>query len=136
MNERFSILLVDDERDVRSALRRTLYVPGYTVYEANDGVEALEVLKEVEIHAVVSDYDMPRMDGMALLQRVRILRPDAVRVLITARADLNVAVRAINEGAVHRFLLKPWDRIDVRGIVQMALHQRPDPIVGTVQELS
>ena len=135
MDDRYTLLLVDDERDVRSALRRTLYVPGYTIYEANDGKEALEVLRDVEVDAIVTDYDMPRMDGMTLLQKIRIFRPEMVRILITARGDMNVAVRAINEGAVHRFLLKPWDRIDVRGIVQMALHQKPDR-VEAIREVS
>lgn len=127
MSDHYAIVLADDEPEVRAALRRTLYVPGYTIYEASDGEEALAILKEVEIDAVVTDYDMPRLDGMELLQRVRLLRPELVRILITARADLNVAVRAINEGSVHRFILKPWDHLDVRGIVQMALHQKPTP---------
>lgn len=130
MNENYRVLLVDDEPEVRTALRRTLYVPGYSIEEASDGQEALDLAKKTEFDAVVTDYNMPRLDGVTLLQRVRILRPDTVRILITARADLNVAVRAINEDAVHRFLLKPWDNIDVRGILQMALHQKPARIVA------
>ncbi|MBL4635295.1 MAG: two-component system response regulator, partial [Kofleriaceae bacterium] len=45
-----------------------------------------------------------------------------LRILLTARADVHLAVRALNEGAVHRFLLKPWDHVDLKGIVRMALH--------------
>jgi DNA-binding NtrC family response regulator len=123
VNDEYTILLVDDQRDVRSALRRALFLPGYTIHEANGGAEALEILRAGPIDAVVSDYDMPGIDGMSLLQRVRLQYPATVRILVTGRADLNLAVRALNEGAVHRFFLKPWNNVDLRGIVQMALHQ-------------
>lgn len=119
---RYTILLVDDEPDIRSALRRSMYVPGYTIHECGDGIEALEYLRSHDVDAVVSDYNMPRMNGLDLMTQVRILRPEMLRILITARADVNLAIRALNEGSVHRFLLKPWDHIDLRGILQMALH--------------
>jgi response regulator RpfG family c-di-GMP phosphodiesterase len=122
MSDRYSILLVDDEPDIRAALRRSLHVPGYTIHEAGDGAEGLAFVRKNPVDAVVSDYNMPRMNGLDLLQQVRIVRPEALRMLITARADVHLAVRAINEGSVHRFLLKPWDHIDLRGILRLALH--------------
>ena len=122
MVEQYSILIVDDEPDIRSALRRTLKTPGYTLYEASDGVEALEKLKENPVDAIISDYNMPRMNGLDLLTQVRIMTPAVLRILLTARADVHLAVRALNEGSVHRFLLKPWDHVDLKGILRMALH--------------
>jgi DNA-binding NtrC family response regulator len=121
-DDRYTILLVDDEPDVRAALRRSLHVPGYVIHECSDGVEAIEFLRKHDVDAVVSDYNMPRMNGLDLLTQVRIIRPEVLRILITARADVHLAVRALNEGSVHRFLLKPWDHIDLRGILRMALH--------------
>jgi CheY-like chemotaxis protein len=118
------ILLVDDEPDMRAALRRSLYRAGATFLEAGDGVEALELLAAHRVDAVISDFEMPRMDGLTLMQHVRLRTPEILRIMVTARADVNVAVRALNEGAVHRFLLKPWDRVDLRGIVDMGLRGR------------
>ncbi len=122
MDDNYSILLTDDEPDIRRALKRSLHVPGYTMYEAGDGVEALELLKTTPCHAIISDFNMPRMNGLDLLTQVRIMYPNMLRILLTARADVHLAVRALNEGAVHRFLLKPWDHVDLKGIVRMALH--------------
>jgi len=122
MVNNYSILLADDEPDIRRALKRSLHMPGYTMYEAGDGVEALEVLKTTHCDAIISDFNMPRMNGLDLLTQIRIMHPHMLRILLTGRADVHLAVRALNEGAVHRFLLKPWDHVDLKGIVNMALH--------------
>jgi response regulator RpfG family c-di-GMP phosphodiesterase len=119
-----TILIVDDEPDMRAALRRSLYQANATFLEAGDGLEAVGLLLDHPVDAVISDFEMPRMDGLELLQYVRLRLPQVLRIMLTARADVNVAVRALNEGAVHRFLLKPWDRIDLRGIIDMGLRGR------------
>lgn len=133
MVDKYSILLTDDEPDIRRALKRSLHVPGYTIHEAGDGVEALEVLKRTHCDAIISDFNMPRMNGLDLLTQARIMYPNMLRILLTARADVHLAVRALNEGAVHRFLLKPWDHVDLKGIVRIALHSmqtQPSAEVG------
>ncbi|MCP4448792.1 MAG: response regulator [Myxococcales bacterium] len=122
MEDNYSILLADDEPDIRRALKRSLHVPGYSMHEAGDGVDALALLKRTPCDAIISDFNMPRMNGLDLLTQVRIMYPNMLRILLTARADVHLAVRALNEGAVHRFLLKPWDHVDLKGIVRMALH--------------
>ena len=130
MADNYSILIVDDEPDIRGALRRSLN--GYTIHEAGDGVEALDKLRDIEVDAIVSDYNMPRMNGLELLTNARIMYPQVLRILLTARADVHLAVRALNEGSVHRFLLKPWDHIDLRGILRMAIHtMRPAPAMAS-----
>jgi DNA-binding NtrC family response regulator len=124
MADRYTILLVDDEPDVRAAVRRALQLPGYTILEAGDGAAALELVKERTLDAIVTDFCMPGMDGLELLLRIKLMQPEVLRVLITSRADVNLAIRALNEGAAHRFFLKPWDRVDLRGILRTALHSR------------
>lgn len=127
MGSDYTILLADDEPDIRRAVRRALSAPGYTIHEVSDGAEALAFLKANRVDVVVSDYNMPRMNGLEMLTQVRMMHPDVVRILLTARADVQLAVRALNEGSVHRFLLKPWDHIDLKGTVQMALHSLRKP---------
>lgn len=130
---RYCILLVDDEPDIRASLKRACRMPEYEILEAEDGIEALEIIKQREVDAVIADYNMPRMDGLTLLQQVRLRNPDVLRMVITARVDVHLAVRAINEGSVHRFFLKPWDNVDLRGILQTALHSvRPGPPAAAV----
>lgn len=119
----YSLLIVDDQPEIRSALRRALGSRSNTIFEARGGEEALEVLREHDLDAVVSDYDMPGMNGLDFLQRVRITWPSVRRILLTGRADVHVAARALNEGAVNRFLLKPWDAYELKGIVELTLHR-------------
>ncbi len=136
MSDAWTILLVDDEPDICNALRRSLRKSDYNILVAFNADQALELLVQGHVDAVITDYNMPGMDGLDLLQHVRIMRPHVLRILLTARADLPLAVRALNEGGVHRFLLKPWDHVDLRGTLELALHSmntRRDelrPVVG------
>ncbi len=116
------ILIVDDDEDLRAALRRELTIAGYQCREAGTAVEALQMLARRPIDAIVSDFEMPGMNGLDLLQRVRLLRPRVYRILLTGHANVDMAARALNEGSVNRFLFKPWNRVDLRGILEMALH--------------
>ena len=89
-------------------MRRTL--KGYDIVEAGSPREALDAMKQSKFDAVVSDYSMDSdADGLDLLQLVRLQQPDTIRFLVTANRDLDVVVRAVNEGAVHRYFLKPWN---------------------------
>ena len=78
--------------------------------------------------AVVSDYSMDSdADGLDLLHLVKVQYPDTVRFLVTANRDLEVAVRAVNEGAVHRYFLKPWNDDKLRSALEIVLHARKTP---------
>ncbi len=116
-----SILIVDDEEHVRSALRRSLRSEGYELIEAASGKEGLVVLKSRPVDVIISDHSMPEMTGIEFLKNARILRPDAVRIVLTGQADLAMAIKAINEDAVYRFLLKPWDGFDIKVLIKYAL---------------
>jgi response regulator RpfG family c-di-GMP phosphodiesterase len=117
----FTLLLVDDEDDLRAAVRRALRSPEYFIREASNGQEALDILAGGGIDAVISDFNMPHMNGLDLMQRVRLSYPQVVRMMLTGQSDVQLAIRALNEGSVHRYLLKPWDSVDLKGIVRMAL---------------
>jgi len=102
------VLCVDDESRILQALRRLCNTAAIDVRTASSGAEALACLEREEICVVVSDNMMPGMSGVDLLAEVRRLYPDTVRILMTAYADLETAVRAINQGEVFRFIVKPW----------------------------
>lgn len=130
MIETPTVLLAEDNEDVRAALRREFQTRGYTVVEAVDGKAALDALSSVQADAVIADFDMPRLDGLALLQRVRLLRPNVVRILLTGQADVHLAARALNEGAADRFFLKPWNRVDITSIVTILMRSRSSASPG------
>jgi response regulator RpfG family c-di-GMP phosphodiesterase len=101
------ILCVDDEAHVLEALRRSLRTR-FNVAAAGGGQEALERLAtDGPFAVIVSDMRMPGMDGATLLRKCRETYPDTTRVLLTGHADLNLAIAAVNDGHVFRFLTKP-----------------------------
>lgn len=114
------ILLVDDEANVRKALRRAFNNSGLAVQTAADAMDALDCFDHNQIAVVISDQIMPGMRGVELLSRIRGKSPDTTRILMTAHADLEVAVAAINQGEVFRFVVKPWNNEDLVNIVREA----------------
>ncbi|HEY1554638.1 MAG TPA: response regulator [Kofleriaceae bacterium] len=118
-----TVLICDDDPDIRSAMRRTLR--GYEIVEAGAPQEALDLLKRKPFDAIVSDYSMDaESDGLDFLQLVKLQYPATVRFLVTASRDLDVAMRAVNEGAVHRYFLKPWSDDRLRSALDILLHAR------------
>jgi len=111
------ILAVDDDAPVLRSIERDLharYAPDYRVLAAGSGRDALELSRELirrgdPIALYVVDQRMPEMTGIELLREALPLQPDAKRVLLTAYADTEVAIRAINEIRLDQYLLKPWD---------------------------
>jgi thioredoxin reductase (NADPH) len=111
------ILCVDDDPQVLSAIDRDLrqeFRPDYRILKARSGDEALEVLKELKgreepLALVLADQRMPGMEGVELLTHTRELFPQAKRVLLTAYADTEAAIRAINSARLDHYLMKPWD---------------------------
>lgn len=121
--KRGRILLVDDDAGVRAALRRTLSWRGYEVLVADGAAAALEVLEREAVDVVISDHLMPGTSGLALLTEVRGRHPEVLRLLLTGAADVETALRAINEGHVFRMLTKPWDDDALRATLAAAFVQ-------------
>lgn len=121
---RHAVLFVDDERNVLRALERLFRGEGYELLTAASGPEGLELLATREVSLVVSDQRMPGMSGAEFLQRVRELYPDTLRIVLTGHADIGTAMAAINEGAVFRFISKPWNDHEIKLVVRDALRQR------------
>lgn len=104
-----TLLLVDDEPNILSALNRLLRREGYRILTATTAGDALEKLARQPVQVIISDQRMPEMSGIEFFARVRQLYPNTLRILLTGYTDLEAITSAINVGAVHKFLTKPWD---------------------------
>ncbi|HUS68710.1 MAG TPA: response regulator [Kofleriaceae bacterium] len=118
------ILAVDDEPDMLRALKRALAPLTSDVTTTSDPLMALDILSQYDVDVLVSDIDMPLMNGHELMRRARATRPDVVRILLTGRPTVESAMRAINEGEVHRYVSKPFDPTELRSVVSGALERR------------
>lgn len=118
------VLFVDDEPDLLSAVVRSLRSEHFEVATASSGLGALEMLRTKGPFAVVvSDLQMPEMDGVALLRNARKLFPDTVRVLFTGQPDMERAIAAVNEGEIFRFMTKPCQRVPMALMLKSAVRQ-------------
>jgi len=107
------ILYVDDEEANRQTFR-FLYEEQLRVAVASSGEEALARLDELDPAVLVADQRMPGMSGSELCAQVRMRKPDTLRIILTAYADVNAAVDAINRGAVHAYFHKPYNEEELR----------------------
>lgn len=118
-----TILLVDDDQALLDSLVR-VHRKSYSFLTACGGEEGLEVLESAEqVAVVVSDYQMPGMNGITFLSKARVSTPDTVRVMLTGNADLNSAIEAVNHGNIFRFLLKPCEPEVFSACMETALEQ-------------
>lgn len=102
------------------ALTRLLRRDGYRLLTANSVNEAFDLLARNQVQVIVSDQRMPDMSGTEFLARVREMYPDTVRLALSGYTDAATISEAINQGAVYRFLLKPWDDAELRGHIRAA----------------
>ncbi len=118
------ILFVDDEPDVLALLRRTFSSDDrYEALSAADGPAALRILEARRVDLLVTDGRMPGMSGVELVEAARRLDPDLCAILLTAYIEPRDVVDAINRGQVWRYLVKPWEKADLRATVMRALEQ-------------
>ena len=117
------ILLVDDEKKILNACKRVLRKEPFTVDATTSPEEALRKIALTRYAVVISDQRMPSMVGTELLERVRHISADTIRIILTGYADIHAAVDAINRGAVYRFLAKPWNDDELRQTVRQAVSQ-------------
>lgn len=102
-----TILIVDDDENLLLSFERN-FRRSYTVLTAFSGKEGLRKISEnKKIALVISDMDMPEMNGIEFLSRVKQINSTITRIMLTGKADLNIAIQAVNEGSIFRFLTKP-----------------------------
>ena len=123
-SQRYKILFVDDEPQVLKAMRRVFRQENYQLLTAGSAQEALSLLAAHQpVQVVVSDHRMPGMTGAQLLKQVKAQYPKTIRIMLTGYADVDAVMGAVNEGAVYKFITKPWNDHDLRLTVSLALEQ-------------
>ena len=127
-----NVLVCDDEKDIVSALRIYLESEGYQVYTAYDGLEALEVLETKEIHLVLLDVMMPRLDGIQTMAKIRETSNVPI-ILLTAKSEDTDKVLGLNVGA-DDYVTKPFNPVELQAWVKSQL-RRYMQLGGTMQAL-
>ncbi|RJQ80076.1 MAG: response regulator [Desulfobacteraceae bacterium] len=120
----YKILFVDDEANVLKSMRRIFRQENYELFTAESATEALAVLEcEQPVQVVISDHRMPGTTGAELLKQIKTKYPQTIRIMLTGYADVDAVMGAVNEGAVYKFITKPWNDHDLRLTVGLALEQ-------------
>jgi len=115
LDKDMKILIVDDFSTMRRIIKNLLRDLGFNnTQEADDGNSALPMLQNGNFDFLVTDWNMPGMTGIELLDHTRRVAPGAKRVLLTAYADTDVAIKAINDIGLDHYLMKPWSPPDER----------------------
>ena len=136
------LLVVDDEPDNLDLLYRT-FRRDFQVSKAESGIHALQILEEEgEFAVIISDQRMPEMKGTEFLKKTLPQFPDTVRIILTGFTDIEDLVEAINSGQVYKYITKPWDPHELRGVVDRALEtyellkQRTDELLHSQAQMS
>ena len=119
-----TLLLLDDEPNITAALTRLLRREGYQILVAHSPAEAFELLACPQVGVILSDQGMPQMSGIEFLSRAKRLYPDTVRIILSGYADLKLVAEAFNQGAIYKYITKPWDDKEVIGAVRDAFQEQ------------
>ena len=119
-----TLLLVDDEPNIVASLKRLFRRDGHVMLTANSGAEGLELLSKHKVDLIISDQRMPGMTGVEFLRTAKALYPDTIRIVLSGYTELQSVTDAINEGAVYRFLTKPWEDEPLREQINKAFEYK------------
>ena len=123
--EKNIVMIVDDEEMVLMSIRSFLNLETpYEVLTFTSPLQALDYFAENEVDLVISDNLMPEMDGISFLGKVRELKPDVPRIILTGYADKENAIKAINEVGLYQYLEKPWNNEDLQIILRNGLEKK------------
>jgi len=119
--EKLHLLIVDDEENILKSLRRIFRSEPFEVSFAGSAEEALEIIEQNNIHVLLTDNKMPKITGLQLVKEVKGRYPDCIRMVFSGESDMDSVVRAVNEGEVYRFIVKPWNDAVLKTSVNLAM---------------
>jgi diguanylate cyclase (GGDEF)-like protein len=118
-----TLLLVDGDPEIRSALEKLLCLDGYRILSAASAEHAFELLAAHRVQVILCEHRLPALTGTDFLDRVKDLHPDTLRIVLSGQTDLDALMKAINQGAIHRYYTKPWDDNTLRANIRDAFHR-------------
>jgi len=120
--QKHKLLLLDDEENILRTLKRLFEEDEvYEVHTATNSEEGIKLLEKHDFSLIISDYRMPNINGVEFLKISKEKSPDTIRIILTGFADVNVAITAINEGEIYKFIQKPWGDENLMVQVKRAL---------------
>ncbi len=120
----YKILLVDDEENILNSLIRTLHNEKYDILVKKTAEEAITVISQQKIDLIICDYKLSGMNGIDFLEMVSKKNPEIITILLTGKADMQMAMDAINRSSLYMFIMKPWENDMLISSVSRALEQR------------
>ena len=129
-----TLLVVDDEPNVCDSVHDLLRRE-FRVLKARSADEGIKHMEENDVHIIMTDQRMPQITGVELLRRIRVVHPQAVRMLFTGYADFDSIIAAINQGHIYKFLKKPWQPEELEAAVRDAAAEY-DRIVHQHEEMT
>jgi DNA-binding NtrC family response regulator len=118
------VLLVDDCPSILSGLRRALHKEAFETHVESSGAAGLKRIEDDRFDVIVSDHDMPGMDGATFLAEVQKFDASIVRFMLTGKATLDMTIKAINQGTVDQFFTKPCDHLELSMAIHRALEHK------------
>ena len=138
-NETGTIVIVDDEEMVLTSINSFLMLETeYDVVTFTSANKAYEYIGEHEVDLVISDYLMPEMDGITFLGKVKEIKPEIPRIVLTGYADKKNAIKAINEVGLFQYVEKPWDNDDLRIIIRNGIEKKQlmNALQGKIEQIN
>lgn len=120
------LLIVDDEINILKSLKRILNEYKLDVFLTVDTQEALEIVNKHSIDLILSDQRMPTMSGLDLLEKVKEISPNTVRLLMSGYSDIEVVIKALNNGNIYQYITKPWSNDEIVKSIFHALENKVD----------
>lgn len=120
MDEKYTVLYVDDEQDNLIAFK-AVFRRHYNILLVSSGEEALQLLNEQKVDLIISDQRMPKMTGVELFEQVLQSHPDIIRMVLTGYSDVQAIIDGINKGKIYHYITKPWDVDELKIIMDNAL---------------
>lgn len=122
MSRQISLLIVDDEESVRDSLLSWFIEDGYRAESAENAGKALQLIEAGSFDIILADIKMPGMDGLEMMRRIKLIRPESIVIVMTAFASVDTAVKALKEGAFD-YITKPFDPDDLTHLIRNASKQ-------------
>ncbi len=119
-----NILIADDEEAIQKLLAKFLQKEGYRLFTANNGKEAVDIVKKNPVDLAILDMIMPEMDGVEALRQIKVLDPTIEVLMITGKSNVHLLRKVLFEYGAYDYLLKPFDMVELKLTVQRALHVR------------